>query len=213
MINHLKSTKEKLLFILKKESEISIKKIMEYFTISNVAVRRHLNDLIREGFVAEQTIKQPIGRPFIVYSLTQKGHETFPNRYEKFSQDILKDIEQIGGDKAVQAVLTARKEREESELTSALVNKSFEEKIDLLYKLQDEKGYMHEIEKTASGDYLVRNYNCPIFSLASSHRNICDNEKEMYRQIFPDSDVQAHKYMARGEKYCSWTITNPKNKR
>src|SRR5699024_11297354 len=67
---------------------------------------------------------------------------------------------------------------------------------------------MHEIEKTASGDYLVRNYNCPIFSLASSHRNICDNEKEMYRQIFPDSDVQAHKYMTRGEKYCSWTITN-----
>src|SRR5699024_10046137 len=131
----------------------------------------------------------------------------------KFSQDILKDIEQIGGDEAVQAVLTARKEREESELTSALMNKSFEEKIDLLYKLQDEKGYMHEIEKTASEDYLVRNYNCSYLSLALSDRNICDNEKEMYRQIVPDSDVQANKYMTRGEKYCSWTITNPKNKR
>src|SRR5690625_1198234 len=112
---------------MKKESEIYIKSVMEYFTISNVAVRRHLNDLIREGFVAEKTIKQSIGRPFIVYSLTQKGHETFPNRYEKFSQDILQDIEQIGGDEAVQAVLTARKEREESELTSALVNKRFDE--------------------------------------------------------------------------------------
>src|SRR5699024_3178983 len=114
---------------------------------------------------------------------------------------------------AVQAGLRARKEREESELTSVLANKSFEEKIDLLYKLQDEKGYMHEIEKTASGDYLVRNYNCPIFSLASSHQNICDNEKEMYRHIFLDSEVQAHKYMTRGEKYCSCTIKHPKNNR
>ncbi len=212
MMHHLKSTKEKLLFILKKESEISIKEIMEYFSISNVALRRHLNDLIRENFVAENTIKQPIGRPYSVYSLTQKGHETFPNRYEKFSQDMLKAIEYIGGDEAVKAVLMARKKREESELTSALTDKNFDEKIELLYKLQDEKGYMHEIEKTATGDYLVKNYNCPIFSLASSHRDICANEKEMYRQIFPNSDVQAHKYMTKGEKYCSWTITQPNNK-
>lgn len=212
MIHHLKSTKEKILFILKKESEISIKDIMEYFTISNVAVRRHLNDLIREDFVAEKTVKQTIGRPYIIYSLTQKGHETFPNQYERFSQNILKDIENIGGNEVVQAVLTARRAREETELTSALSDKSFEEKIELLYKLQDEKGYMHEIEKTASGGYLVKNYNCPIFSLASSHHDICTNEKEMYRHIFSESEVQAHKFMTKGEKYCSWTITNPKSK-
>lgn len=209
MLHQLKSTKEKLLFILKKESKIPIKDIMTYFTISNVAVRRHLNDLIREGFVAEETVKQPIGRPYIIYCLTQKGHETFPNRYENFSQEILKDVKEYGGLEAVQAVLSARAEREKSELTSSLLNKDFDEKIKQLYELQDEKGYMHEIEETDSGDYLVKNYNCPIFSLASSHQDICSNEKEMYRELFPDSEVKAHKYMTTGEQYCSWTITRP----
>lgn len=211
MMRHLKSTKEKLLFILKKDSDTSIKEIMDYFTISNVAVRRHLNDLIREGFVVERTVKQEIGRPFIIYSLSKKGHETFPNQYKQFSNDLLKDIEEIGGEQAVQSILSARKEREELELQTELLGEKFDDKIELLYQLQDVKGYMHEVEKTASGDYVIKNYNCPIFSLASSYDVICANEKEMYRKIFPDSDVKAHGYMAKGEKYCCWTITNPVN--
>ena len=209
MMNHLKSTKEKLLFILKRDNNLSIKKIMDHFTISNVAVRRHLNDLIREGFVSERTVKQEIGRPYIVYSLTEKGHETFPNQYEQFSVDILKDIACVGGEEAVHNVLEARKNREETELRTELSNKDFDDKIALLYKLQDEKGYMHEIEQTAAGDYLIKNYNCPIFSLATSYNVICTHEKEMYRELFPDSTVKSHAFLTKGEKYCCWTITNP----
>lgn len=211
MLSHLRSTKEKLLYILKRDSESSIKEIMDYFTISNVAVRRHLNDLIREGFVAERTEKQEIGRPYIIYSLTKKGHDTFPRQYEQFSQDMLKDVKEVGGDEAVDAVLTARKNREEAELESALSDKTFDEKIALLYEMQDKKGYMHEIEQTSSGDYLVRNYNCPIYSLASSYDVICGNEKKMYQSLFPGSDVTAHAYMTKGKSYCSWTITKPEN--
>lgn len=212
MIRHLKSTKEKILFILKKDNELSIKEMMDYFTISNVAVRRHLNDLIREGFVTERTEKQEIGRPFIIYSLTGKGHQTFPNQYEQFSMELLQDIEEIKGETAVQDILKARKEREELELKSQLVNKNFDDKIAGLCELQDARGYMHEYEQTASGDYIVKNYNCPIFSLASSYQVICKNEKNMYREIFPNSDVKAHSYMAEGGKYCCWTITNPANR-
>lgn len=211
MLSHLKSTKEKLLFILKRDSEASIKEIMDYFTISNVAVRRHLNDLIREGFVAERTEKQEIGRPYLIYSLTKKGHDTFPSQYEQFSKDMLTDIKEVGGEEAVDAVLSARKDREEVELKTVLSDKSFDEKIALLYKMQDEKGYMHEIEQTASGDYLVKNYNCPIYSLATSYDSICANEKEMYQDLFPNSDVKAHAYMTKGKSYCSWTITKPEN--
>lgn len=209
MMSSLKSTKEKLLYILKKDHEISIKEIMDYFTISNVAVRRHLNDLIREKFVAERTIKQEIGRPFIVYSLTKKGHETFPNQYEQFSLDILKDLEEVGGEEAVEDVLFARKKREASELKEKLANKNFEEKIVELCAYQDQKGYMHEFEQTASGDYLVKNFNCPIFSLASNYQIVCTNEKDMYRKVFPESDVTPHSCMTKGGKYCCWTITNP----
>jgi len=210
MISSLKSTKEKLLYILKKDHEIPIKDIMDYFTISNVAVRRHLNDLIQEKFVTERSIKQDIGRPYSVYSLTRKGHETFPNQYEQFSIDILKDLEEVGGEVAVQDVLSARKKREAAELQQQLANKNFTEKIAELCAYQDRKGYMHEFEQTPSGDYLVKNYNCPIFSLASNYEVVCSNEKDMYRKVFPNSEVTSHSCMTKGGKFCCWTISNPK---
>src|SRR5690625_3084373 len=124
-----KTTKDKILYILKKDNEISIKELMEYFTISEVAIRRHLNDLIREQFVKEKVVKQSIGRPYHLYSLTSKGHETFPNQYDQLPVELLKDLEDLHGEEVVNDVLKKRIEREEEELIEQLANSDdFEEK-------------------------------------------------------------------------------------
>ncbi len=72
-----KTTKDKILELLKKEVKISMKDLSEHFTISEVALRRHINDLIRQNLVQEEEVKQEIGRPYYVYSLTKEGHNTF----------------------------------------------------------------------------------------------------------------------------------------
>lgn len=203
------TTKEKILHILKKDNEISIKELMDYFSISEVAIRRHLNDLIRQQFVKERTVKQDIGRPYHLYSLTKKGHHTFPNQYEQLSVELLQDLEMLQGKKAVHEVLLRRKEREEQALQQELPEESFDERVKKLVELQEEKGYMLECEQTDEGDYEIKNFNCPIYSLASSYHIVCTNEKEMYRDVFPKSDVTSHSCMTKGGKYCKWTITNP----
>ena len=209
-MNKRTSTKEKILHILKKDSEISIKELMEYFSISEVAVRRHLNDLLRQGFVKEKIVKQDIGRPFHLYLLTAKGHNTFPNQYEQLPMELLQDLEELQGEEAVKDLLLKRKEREEAEFVSQMENIDFDEKVKRIAEIQQEKGYMIEYEKTASGDYEVKNFNCPIFNLASNYGQICNNEKDIYRNIFPDSKVKAQSCMTKGAKYCCWTITKPK---
>lgn len=208
-MNKRTSSKEKILYILKKDSEISIKDLMEYFSISEVAVRRHLNDLIRQGFVKEKIVKQDIGRPFHLYSLTGKGHDTFPNQYEQLPMELLKDLEALHGKEAVQALLLKRKEREEEELISRLEDIDFDEKIERIVEVQKEKGYMLEYEKTASGDYEIKNYNCPIFNLASKYGQVCVNEKDIYRTLFPKSKVKAQSCMTKGAKFCCWMISKP----
>ncbi|MBO1004994.1 helix-turn-helix transcriptional regulator [Pseudogracilibacillus auburnensis] len=205
-----RTTKDKVLHILKKDNEISIKDLMEYFTISEIAVRRHLNDLIRQQFIKERVVKQNIGRPYHLYSLTKKGHDTFPNQYEQLPVELLKDLEMLQGKKAVHDVLKKRKEREETELEAELTKKSFGEKIEKMAEYQEEKGYMLEYEQTAEGHYEIKNFNCPIYNLANSYGIVCANEKDMYRKIFPNSEVISHSCMTKGSKYCCWTITKPK---
>jgi len=203
------TTKEKILHILKKDSEIAIKDLMDYFSISEVAIRRHLNDLIRQGFVKDRIVKQDIGRPYHLYSLTGKGHDTFPNQYDQLPIELLKDLESLQGKNAVTELLLKRKKREEEEYSSQLQDEEFDEKIKKIVDLQEEKGYMMNIEKKADGGYEIKNFNCPIYNLASSFGQICTNEKEMYATLFPRSKVTAHSCMTKGEKYCRWVITKP----
>jgi len=68
------STKDKLLEVLKMNQELTIKEMMENFTISEIAVRKQLHELVREGFVLRKKNPNEIGRPFYTYLLTDKGH-------------------------------------------------------------------------------------------------------------------------------------------
>lgn len=203
------STKEKLLQILKKDHKSTIKDIMVYFSISEIAIRRHLNELEQQNLIKREEVKQDIGRPYYVYSLTEKGHQTFPNQFEQLPLEILQDLEASQGKHAVSDLLKHRKNREVNMFYDQLKNKSFDEKIAEMAKIQDEKGYMIEYEKNDAGDYEIKNYNCPIINIASAYRQLCSNEKQVYAEVFPGSKVISKTCITRGDHYCHWVITNP----
>src|SRR5690625_4999843 len=144
---------------------------MVYFDISEIAVRKHLAELEQQGFIRRKEIKQDIGRPYYIYTLTEKGHQTFPNQFEQLPLEILQDLEDSQGKRAVNALLKQRKSREVETFQTELGDKSFDDRIAAMAKIQDEKGYMIEYEKNAAGDYDVKNYHCPIINIASTTVN------------------------------------------
>lgn len=204
-----KTTKEKILEVLKKEDRSSIKDLAEYIAISEVAIRRHINDLIRQRFVQEEEVKQEIGRPYYVYSLTGKGHRTFPNQYEELPVEMLQDLETLYGKKAIKDLLKLKKNREKEEMLPYLEDKDFDEKVEKFIELLEEKGYMIEYKKTEEGHYEIKNYHCPIYNVSSQYNIVCQNEKEMYQSIFPDSEITDLSCMSKGCNHCFWVITNP----
>lgn len=208
-LRKLNSTKEKILYILKKESEVTMKDLMDYFTISEIAVRKHLRELLAQDFIQEKTVKQEVGRPFHLYSLTGKGHGTFPNQYDELPLQLLKDLEELQGKSAVEELLRVRKKREQTELVKEVETLDFDQKIIEMIKHQEKKGYMIEHEKTEQGGYEIKNFNCPIYNISSNYTQVCDNEKKMYEHLFPESNIQVNQCMSRGAKYCYWYINRP----
>lgn len=211
MLKHFTSTKEKLLITLKKSNESSMKDIMKNFELSEIAIRRHLQDLIREDLVKERSVKQDIGRPYKVYFLTTKGHEIFPNQYKQLPIEILNDLEELHGKDVVHDLLDKRKERELEKFLSQLTACDFDEKIEQLVNLQKQNGYMIELNKTEEG-YDIINYNCPIYNVATSYIHICSNERETLERIFPNSKVISHSQISAGDCNCKWTIHRPTSK-
>lgn len=211
-VNKRTPTKQKLLNILKKDQELTIKEIMVYFTISEIAVRRHIHELIQQGFLEKQSIKQKIGRPYYTYKLTEKGHATFPNENETLPLEILQDLEAVQGPQIVKKVLEKRMERERVEFQQVIASDCFDEKIATMVKIQEEKGFMIEYDQTITGDYEIRNYNCPIINIASTYQQVCSNEKKVLSDVFSESKVMSRSCIATGGKYCKWIITNPLEK-
>lgn len=213
IVNKLTSTKDMLLNILKRHHELTMKEIMEHFSISEIAVRRHLHELVQQGFVKRISNKQEIGRPFYTYLLTDKGHSTFPNQDDTLPLELLEDLESLYGEQAVTDVLGKWKDREKEMLQEAIYTSDFDEKIEKVAKIRHEHGYMVEVEKTDRNDYVMKYFNCPVATVACAYKQLCVKEKDIFEELFTNSEIRAESMITKGDHLCKWTIKRPLKKR
>ena len=60
-----------------------------------MAVRKHLNVLERDSLLTISEVRQPMGRPLLVYSLSPKAEELFPKNYEHMAVEFLHDLKEF----------------------------------------------------------------------------------------------------------------------
>ena len=69
----MKSTKDKILQTLLRKPKITINDLAEAVGINPISVRHHLTNLQMEGLIAAEEERHGVGRPRLVYSLTEDG--------------------------------------------------------------------------------------------------------------------------------------------
>lgn len=78
-INHKKrSTRDIILHTIKQSPQSTVEELAGAADISPVTVRHHLNALQADGIIETASIRRKVGRPYYVYSLSEKGQELFP---------------------------------------------------------------------------------------------------------------------------------------
>ena len=103
-----KTTKDKILDLLKKEVQLTVAELTQHVNITDMAVRKHLSVMEKDGLIVSTEAKQPMGRPMQRYSLSQKGEQLFPKNYEGLSVDFLKDIRELYGETSVEQLFLKR---------------------------------------------------------------------------------------------------------
>ncbi|OUB14360.1 transcriptional regulator [Bacillus thuringiensis serovar yunnanensis] len=200
------NTRDKVLTLLKREHQLSVKELAQLLNISEVAVRKHLNTLERDSLIQINEIKQPIGRPLQVYSLTSKSEEHFPKNYESMTVEFLHDLQESQGSEVIDFLFDKRQERLQKEYLPNISNKKPEQKVTELAKIQDEKGYMTELIKLDNNTYELIEYNCPIFSVASHFKKACRCETTMFQNVLGTKQVKRIFCQTDGETHCKFSI-------
>lgn len=209
MANEGTSTRDQILHMLKVKGALSVSDMAVDLGITEMAVRRHLNTLERDSLIKSTLVRQAMGRPTNVYSLSQEADELFPRNYSHLTLDFLRDLQDMDGIGKVEMLFRRRENRLEEAYRSQIQG-DLEERVAKLAELQNEKGYMVEWEKDASGDgYIIQEYNCPISQVARVYNQACNCELSLFRRVL-NAKVEQTSCMAKGGEKCVFEIKEAK---
>lgn len=205
MSNDSTSTRDQILHMLKTKGSLSVSDMALELGITEMAVRRHLNTLERDNLIKSTLVRQAMGRPTNIYSLSDSADELFPRNYSNFTLEFLRDLRDMDGTHKVEMLFRRREERLEDAYRKHL-GKDLEENVATLARLQDEKGYMVEWTKDEStGNYLIKEANCPIAQIAREFKQACHCEVSLFRKLL-GAEVEQTSCMAYGGEKCVFEI-------
>ncbi|MGG3892158.1 helix-turn-helix transcriptional regulator [Metabacillus fastidiosus] len=200
------TTKDKILDLLKKEVTLTVNDLTEHLNITHMAVRKHLHVLEKEHLISSEEVKQPMGRPLQIYSLTEKAEKIFPKNYEGITVDFLKDIRELYGEESIDYLFKKREQRLTKEYSARISQKSNAEKIDEIVKTQNEKGYMADISQLDENTYELVEYNCPILAVAQEFKIACQCETELFQKVLGTEKVSRKSCKTDGADHCKFLI-------
>lgn len=201
------TTKEKLLNLLKKETEMTVSQMAQALGITEMAVRKHLNILERDSFIHISELKQPLGRPVQVFSLTSQADVLFPKSYDNLTVDFLNDLQTLQGNDIIDQLFEKRRQRLADNYSSYMKNTlSNEEMVETLKNIQVEKGYMADVIKIDDNKFELIEHNCPIFEVAKNFEQACNCETNMFKEVLNTSGVRRTSCKADGDNHCHFLI-------
>jgi DeoR family transcriptional regulator, suf operon transcriptional repressor len=200
-----KSTREVILQTIKSSIQANVEDLALAAEISPVTVRHHLNSLQADGLIEAASIRRKVGRPYYVYSLSQKGQELFPKRYVRLTSRLLEELKARLPEAIVHEVFKGVVQGVIEEHAGKFEHLPFEQRLDYLVDLLAEEGFLALWEKTADG-YRLMEYSCPYLSIGRKHSEICTFDKELILHIL-QSPVQQHSCMLEGADCCHFTVS------
>src|SRR3990172_2487207 len=75
------TTRDRILRTLRLRGKCTVNELAEAAGVSPVSVRHHLANLLAENLVESEEVKHGVGRPRLLFALSDTALEMFPSRY------------------------------------------------------------------------------------------------------------------------------------
>lgn len=204
------STRQTILMLLKTKGPSNTGDLAKALGITEMAVRRHLNTLERDGYVKPNIVRQPMGRPAHVFGLTDEADSLFPKNYNTLALDLLEELE---GDPEMSDTVTklfeGRKKKLLNRYLARMEGKTLEERVEELALIQNAGGYMTQVESAGGEKFILHEYNCPIAQVAKRYQQACSCELDLFSALL-DAPVERTECLAKGGGKCSYHIKQRK---
>jgi predicted ArsR family transcriptional regulator len=183
----------------------SVKELAADLDLSRSAIRQHLLRLQARGAVRAKKVREGVGRPYHVYSVTAEAHNLFGNDYGELTHLLLKEVSLTHGGEALQRLLRRVSDRLAVKYRDQVWGRELIDRLEAWAELLDKKGVTVEIEKTETG-YVLQEYGCPYQNVATENRAVCEMERQVMARLLA-SGVRLTQCALDGHHGCQFTIS------
>jgi predicted ArsR family transcriptional regulator len=200
----MKSTRDKILQSLLKKPRSTINDLAEAVRINPISVRHHLANLQMEGLVEGQEERHGVGRPRLVYVLTNEGMERFPTRYMRLTTRLLSQMKETMPGPVVTQLFNQVAEDLASQYTNDVKGLSMEERLDFVQEMLAQEGFTVEWEKK-DGAYQIHEISCPYYQIGIAHPEVCTVDQTLISKMLalPANKVQC---ILSGGAHCTYVV-------
>lgn len=202
-----------LLSLLKRLGETDAAELAQARGISTSAVRQQLDTMLENGLVQRRDVPSGRrGRPTVKWSLTAKGHQLFPSRYDALATDVLGHLAEIDGSLVDEVFERRRRDRvaRARERLAAADDGTPASRVEELARILDDDGYVAEAIPPTTDDpsepWRVVEHHCAIFDVAERYRSACSTELDFIREVLPDAEIERVHHILGGDSNCGYEI-------
>ena len=200
----MSSTRDRILQTLRSHPRSTVPELAEAVGINTISVRHHIASLQAEGLLGVEEVRHGVGRPRLVYYLTEKGLEKFPSRYLRLTNRLLDQIKDTMPENQVNQLFTRMAEDMADEYSPQAKGKNTEERLGLLQSLLAEEGFTMNWE-TRGQQIHIHEITCPYYQIGKAHPEVCSVDQTLISRLL-DIPIEKVKCILSGDNRCTYVL-------
>jgi DeoR family suf operon transcriptional repressor len=200
----MQPTRQEILDHLRREGQATVKELGELLELTSTGIRQHLTVLERDGLVEAREERGRVGRPALVYRLTEQGDALYPKKYDALANLLLEEARAVMGSHGLHTLLRRAAIRSAAPYLERLEGRPLEERIREANLIMDERGCLSEFAQDGT-DWLIHQYSCPFPNVARRNSAVCILEVEFVRQLV-GADARLVSSLLRGDRSCTYRV-------
>lgn len=201
----MQATRQQIIDYLRREHLATVKELASHLALTSTGVRQHLTVLERDGLIEAQEERGNVGRPALVYRLTERGDALYPKQYDELSNTLLEEVRIMAGTQGLQTLLRRVATRLAEPYRDRLAGRTTGERVTEAVRVIEERGCLVDEEPDGAGGWLINQYTCPFPKVAACNSGVCALDVEFVRQLV-GADARLTKSLLRGDASCSYRI-------
>ncbi|MGV3534063.1 MAG: helix-turn-helix transcriptional regulator [Chthoniobacteraceae bacterium] len=162
---------------------MAVRPLAEKLGMSYMGVKDLCIDLEKRGLL--DTWRQPTraGRPQMLYRLTGKAHELFPQASNPLTLSILEVARTLYGAAAPEKLLLFSYQKAGETYAAKVKGDTLAERAESLARLRDTDGYMSEVERGEGDALAIVEHHSPVLDLLRAFPIVAKFETELFERV------------------------------